>query len=365
MTLEAMTELYLRRKEERLPRLERFFRGETNYLIVQRPAYHLWGRCNSVQEIVQNNWRHMESWLGLDWSDELPHLQAWIGTGIFANAFGCEYLWREEEAPDSHVLFRSIEQVRGLPYPDYRRSPVMRLALEAIDALKEEFGGRFPMALTDTQSPVDTATLVLDATEFFVACYTHEELVRELLETVTALIIEFSRVQRQRIGEAMVSKPGHVMPSLPSLRGITLSDDNLAVSSPELNGKYSLPYNQKIAEALGGVAIHSCGVWDHTMGLLPKYDVVGIDCSVHRDWDPTPMKPERVRDAMRGTGMVVKARMGGRIEEVLADLKRLAAPDLRLIVDIFRLEPDEGRYRAAAERNYKLAAESLAELYGA
>jgi len=56
--------------------------------------------------------------------------------------------------------------------------------------------------------------------------------------------------------------------------------------------------------------------------------------------------------------------LGGRIEEVLADLKRLVTPDLRLILDIFRLEPDEERYGAIAERNYRLAAESLAELYG-
>jgi hypothetical protein len=32
-------------------------------------------------------------------------------------------------------------------------------------------------------------------------------------------------------------------------------------------------------------------------GLVGR-DVVGIDCSVHRDWDPTPNKPEAAREAM-------------------------------------------------------------------
>jgi hypothetical protein len=363
MTLAELTELYQRRREERLPRLERFFCGESNYLIVQRPGYELWERCNSVAEIVENNRRHLESWLAMQWSDELPHLQPWIGTGIYANAFGCEYLWREDNAPDSHVLYHSIEEVRGLPYPDYRRSPVMAICLETIDALNEEFQGRFPIALTDTQSPVDTATLVLDATEFFVACYTHEEVVFQFLKTITDLVIEFSQVQRQRIGEERVSRPGHVMPSLTTLRGVTLSDDNLAVSSPGLNEKYSLSCNQRIAEALGGVAIHSCGVWDHTMRKLPGHDVVGIDCSVHRDWDPTPNAPEAVRAAMQDSGIVIKARVSGHIEEALPALERLAGPGIRLIVDILRLEPDDRRYEQTARHNYERAFAKLQELY--
>ena len=217
------------------------------------------------------------------WSDELPHLQAWFGTGVYANAFGCEYLWREGEAPDSHVRYHHIEEVRGLPRPDWRGSPVMRMVLDCIDVLKERTRGRIPIALTDTQSPFDTATLVLDTSEFFTACYTEEETAHELMNTIADLVIEFSREQARHIGDELVSRPGHVMPSLPGFRGITLSDDNLAVSSPLINERFSLPCNQRIADALGGVAVHSCGAWDHTMKLLPGRGVMGIDCAVSRE----------------------------------------------------------------------------------
>jgi hypothetical protein len=365
MDLEQLSDLYLRRREERLAGVERLWRGEKRFLIIQRPAYHLWAECNSVQGVYGNNMRHMESWLSMPWSDELPHMQAWFGTGVYANAFGCEYLWRDGEAPDSHVRYHGIEEVRGLAMPDWRTSPVMGMVLECIDVLKERTRGRFPIALTDTQSPFDTATLVLDTSEFFTACYTEEETAHALMTTIADLVVAFSREQARRIGDELVSRPGHVMPSLPGFRGITLSDDNLAVSSPLINERFSLPCNQRIADALGGVAVHSCGVWDHTMKLLPGRGVMAVDCSVSPRWDPTPMTPEMVRAALKGTGIVVKARCGGTREEIEHAISALAGPDMRLILDIMRIDEDDAAYARTAESNYALAQERLAKAYGA
>jgi hypothetical protein len=364
MDFEQLSDLYLRRCEERRAGIERFWNGECGFLVVQRPTYHLWGECNTVEGVWDNNLRHMESWLAMPWSDELPHMQAWFGTGVYANAFGCEYLWRQGEAPDSHVRYHSIEEVRGITAPDWRGSPVMRMVLECIDLLKERTRGRFPIALTDTQSPFDTATLVLDTSEFFTACYTEEEMVTQLMAAITELILKFSREQARHIGEELVSRPGHVMPSLVGFRGITLSDDNLAVSSPLINEKFSLRFNQNIADELGGVAVHSCGVWDHTMKLLPGRGVMAVDCSVSPRWDPTPMTPEMVRAALGGTGIVVKARCGGTREEIEHAITELAGPDMRLVLDIMRIDEDDAAYARTAEANYALARERLARAYG-
>ena len=359
MEIGKLTELYLRRREQRENRIARFWAGETNSLVIQRPSYHLWGECNSIEKVYENNLRHMESWLSMPWSDELPHLQPWFGTGVYANAFGCEYFWRQGEAPDTHVRFHSIEEVRGIQAPDWRKSPVMGMVAECIDVLKERTRGGFPIALTDTQSPFDTATLVLDTSEFFTACYTEEETVVELMSAITQLVIEFSREQARRIGEGLVSRPGHVMPSLPSFRGITLSDDNLAVSSPPINEKFSLRFDQLIAQELGGVAIHSCGVWDRTMKLLPGRGVLAVDCSVSPRWDPTPMTPTMVREALAGTGIAVKARCGGTPEEIREAVAALAGPDMRVILDIARIDEDDAAYTRTAEANYNQARELL------
>jgi hypothetical protein len=262
------------------------------------------------------------------------------------------------------VRYTRIEDVRGLGMPDWRKSPVMRMVLEEIDILKDRTRGRFPIALTDTQSPCDTATLELDTSELFTACYTEEETAASLMEAAADLIVEFSRVQAARIGDGLVSRPGHVMPSLPSLTGITLSDDNLAVSSPQINEKFSLRFDAKVASALGGVALHSCGVWDHTMRKLRAPEVIAVDCSVARAWDPTPMTPRAVGDALEGTGIAVKARCGGTPQEIRAAVRDLARPGMRIVLDIARIDQDEDAYRAAAERNYSLAKEELERAFG-
>jgi hypothetical protein len=355
-----LVERYLERKSRRLGRLERFWAGEERFIVIQRPSYHLWGECNSVEGVCANNLRHLESWLSMDWSDEIPHMQASFGTGVYANAFGCEFLWRQGAAPDTHVRYRRIEEVRGLALPDWRRCAVMGMVLDTIDELRELGRGVIPIALTDTQSPFDTATLVLDTSEFFTACYTEEETAAELMRTIARLIVDFSHEQARRIGEGQVACPGHVMPSLTSITGITLSDDNLAVSSPHINEKFSLRFNELIAKELGGVAIHSCGVWDHTMRLFPGRGVMAVDCSVSPRWDPTPMRPEAVRKALSGTGIAVKARCGGTREEIAQAISALAGPDMRIILDIARIDEDDAAYALAAEDNYALARDLLA-----
>ena len=205
---------------------------------------------------------------------------------------------------------------------------------------------------------------MLDTSEFFTACYTDEEAVNDLMAAVTELIIAFSAEQARHIGQEMVSRPGHVMPSLPGFRGITLSDDNLAVSSPQVNEKFALRFDAVIAERLGGAAIHSCGVWDRTMRMLPGRGVMAVDCSVSPRWDPTPMTPSMVRAALGGTGIVVKARCGGTRDEIEQAIAALAGPDMRLILDIARIDEDDAAYARAAEANYALAARLLARAYG-
>lgn len=341
--------------------MERFWAGDEAYMVIQRPSYHLWGECNSVETVIANNMRHLESWLAMDWSDELPHMQAWFGTGVYANAFGCEYFWREGEAPDTHVRYHSIEEVRGLAKPDWQDGKVMRMVLDCIDGLLDLTRGSIPIAATDTQSPFDTATLVLDTSEFFANCYLEEETVAALMDTIADLIVDFTREQARHIGEGRVARPGHVMPSLTTLGGVMLSDDNLAVSSPHINGLLSLPCNERIARELGGVAIHSCGVWDKTMRLLPGRGVMAVDCSVSPTWDPTPMTPRMVRDALAGSGIVVKARCGGTKEEIEETISVLGGPDMRLMLDIARIDQDDNAYFKTAEGNYRLAHELLAK----
>lgn len=86
---------------------------------------------------MENNLEYAWALLSLDWTDDLPYLEPWVGTGIYANAFGCEYLFREFEAPHVQYLCHSVEALSRIEYPDYRQSPIMRMVLDCIDALKD------------------------------------------------------------------------------------------------------------------------------------------------------------------------------------------------------------------------------------
>ncbi len=365
MELAALADLWERRRSEREPRLLDFYAGRRSWIITQRPAYYIYAECNSVADIVANNLRQMESWLAMPWTDELPHLEPWIGTGVYANAFGCSYLWRKGEAPDVRARYTSIEQVRGIEKPDWRESPVMAMVLEAIDALAEATKGRLPVSATDPQSPCDTATLVLDTSEFFTACYTEPETVASFVATVTDLLIEFTRVQWQRIGDGRVAKPGHSIPSHPALSGISLSDDNLAVASPRVNIQVSLPVDRRLSEEFGGLFLHSCGVWHHTMrAAVEQGGATGICCALQKACDPTPDDPAEVGRALEATGVMVHARMGPALEPLLADVAKVARPGTRVMVDVLRTEPDDAAWLRLAEETYQRLDERLAEIYG-
>lgn len=347
MEINRLIDLYEKRREEKAHKLLDLLAGKSKFMVMQSVPGEIWGRCNSVEEVYQNNLKYFERLVSFAWSDEVPYLEPWIGTGVYANAFGSEILWREDNAPDAHYRYHQIAEVKDLVYPDWRKVPMMQMTLDIIRRMKEGTKGRLPIALTDTQSPYDTATLVLDSCEFFTSCYTHPEIVAVFMQQITNLLIEFSKIQMAEIGPECLAAPGHIFPSLTSLSGIAVSDDNLAVSSPDVNQLVSLPCNKQIADTFGGIAIHSCGGWSHTMGMLHENvgKVLMVDCAVDHFCDPNPNQPEEVRDVLKGTGIIAKARMGKDMIKNADIIRRLVHPDLSLIVQI---EYDE----ANAATNY-------------
>ncbi len=358
MDIQELADLYQQRLEEREQKQIDFFAStEPGFLIMQGPGTPVYNCCNEIRTIVDANLTGMANGLRNDWSDTIPYMEPWIGTGIYANAFGCEYFWREDESPHVEYRYHKIEELRDVDYPDWRESPVMRMVLDTIDALKEATDGKLPIGLTDTQSPYDTATLILDAAEFFTACYTEPEIVHRFMGLITDLIIEFSKVQAERIGDELWARPGHIMPGLRSLPGIAVSDDNLAVASPRINKEISMPYNARIGAAFDGIAVHSCGTYAHTMPALSRTEhVILIDFAASPSLDPNPNVPEEVRDGDIAPNVILKARLGGPLEQALEILPRVVNPKRKMIL---HLAYDEDR----AEETYKRVYDAASKLW--
>ncbi|MFA5204159.1 MAG: uroporphyrinogen decarboxylase family protein [Lentisphaeria bacterium] len=360
MDIQRLADLQLERTAARKAKLTDFYdpSGSTRFLIMQTGPCLRCDECNSVKQVVENNLRQLAGDLAVTWTDELPYLEPWLGTGVYANAFGCEYVWREGAAPHVHYKYMKIDELRNVAKPDWRNSPLLLMVLDAIDALKEAGADSFPIALTDTQSAFDTATLILDAVEFFASCHEEAELAAHFMNRINELVAEFSAEQLRRIGPALAARPGHIMPSFAGGPGIAVSDDNLAVASPHINETFSLPCNKRLAGLFGGVAIHSCGPWHHTMRkAFEEGGALMVDCALHKSCDPCPNQPAAVRDALKGLKKpILKIRLGGSLEEIEALVEEVFDPSLKLVVHIPLVKDDE-------ERRYKRLQGRLEKLY--
>ncbi|MDI6858353.1 MAG: uroporphyrinogen decarboxylase family protein [Dehalococcoidia bacterium] len=210
--------------------------------------------------------------------DFVPHIQAQGGVTVFASAFGCEVEFFEHTLPWAHPVIKADdppEKVYELEPPDVTSGQLGQM-LEFTDYFIAQTQGRYPLALTDLQGPLDTAYLVWEPSAFMLAMYTNPKEVHHLMRMVTDLIIRFVREQRSRCPEYL---PCHYPPLwLPDGHGIAISDDGLAVISAKLYEEFCLPYVNELSDEFGGMMIHSCGNFVHQFGNLEKvHNLRGIN----------------------------------------------------------------------------------------
>ena len=121
------------------------------------------------------------------------------------------------------------------------------------------------------------------------------------------------------------------MPSAPGVGGISVSDDNQSFCSAFFNRTFTNLYNDELGRLFGGVAIHSCGNWTHTMPALREMKHLMVaDCAVHRLMDPCPNDAGAVASAMEGSGAVMQMRCPGRKEDIDEVVEKAARPGVRL-----------------------------------
>ncbi len=324
-------------------RMRRFLEGksESNILLVEKESDNFL-ICRTPQESLEIQLDILTRQMDLQ-CDYVPFLEPWFGVGVYANAFGAEYVWIDGESAQTHYIVFNEEQAARLEKPSIEDSPVMKLVLEAIDYFMEETKGLIPIACTDTQSPLDTITLLWDTASFFTATYTAPEVVHGLLQKITDLIVEFSRCQVQHMGQTWV-QPGHIMVSARGGYGLSISDDNMVMVSPKHYAEFSAPYNGQIAAAFGGLAVHSCGdTYRQLPEVLKTRGLVMVDGAFSQELDPNPIRSvELFRDQIKGTGVILHARLGADWPEILPSLYH---PDLRLALVVPVPGPGEPKDR--------------------
>ncbi|MFB3902532.1 MAG: uroporphyrinogen decarboxylase family protein [Acidobacteriota bacterium] len=348
---------FLSVKEKRDRFIEEWFSGKraAEAPVLITPPFNMWdGTCADRELFLRVNLWAMATSAGWASDTVFPHLQPWYGVGIHAAAFGCEYVWLEEGgAPQTYPVYQSADELSGLKTPDLSTCAPMQEVLERIRWYRSVTKDRLPISLTDTQSPNDTASLILEVSEFFTVSSYEPERVAGLMEAITNVIIRFAESQLEAIGPNL-SLPGHQMLCHPNWNGISMSDDNMAFLSPAAYANACLPFNGRIAERFGGVAVHSCGNIIHNLpGLLQTPQLRQLECAgcaLTKDTEPNPNEPEALRDAFKGTDAVLKVRVN-KTELDLVD--RFLAPGVKVafsVTGVQTREESEAVYAAFKKR---------------
>jgi hypothetical protein len=231
-----------------------------------------------IRQLLQDKATQLNAQLGLlAWREALnigddfvPHLQPQGGVTVFASAFGCPVDFFDHTLPWAHPVIGADdppEKVYDLAPPAVDAGQLGDM-LAYTDYFVAETAGRYPVAITDLQGPLDTAYLVWESSAFMMAMHTTPREVHHLMRLVTDLIIRYVKAQRARAPEFL---PCHFPPLwLPDRRGISVSDDGLAVIGPALYREFCLPYMNELSEEFGGVMIHSCGNFAHQFDNLEQ-----------------------------------------------------------------------------------------------
>jgi hypothetical protein len=67
-------------------------------------------------------------------------------------------------------------------------------------------------------------------------------------------------------------------PWLPDGLGISVSNDDWVMISPEMHDEFHVPYLNQLSEEFGGIYLHSCGNWRHQFSSLEKiYQLRGME----------------------------------------------------------------------------------------
>ncbi len=316
--------------------------------LASREGIAVWQRVR-VAEVFRDGCRDLHASLrrqlggltkALDYLTDAPnYLEPWYGIGVTASAFGAEYDWPEGQAPVTRPLYRTVHDAADLVPRPVEQSAIMRHVLTMIDTFLEETQGRIPMSWSDLQNPLNVATELVETSGFFLGLVDAQAQVRRILSAITDEVIRFTQEQTRRIGDRLV-RPGHGFASARTGTGIGLSSDNLVMISPRAYRQFCVENDARIGAAFGGAAIHSCGDWARwAEAVKANPQLRMVDAAFTPRTDPNTNDAVAFRAAFAGTGIVVQARMVGDPDEVLAHVRQLWGPGMRLMVVTYEQDP--------------------------
>ena len=325
-----------------LQQCRRFWQAESGVLVNRRMR---------IAEVFSYGCKNMKASLewqlgglqkSMEYKADIPNfLTPWYGIGTVASAFGADYIWKEKQSPAIRPKFSSVKEALNYTPAAVSQTHIGKHTLDMIDYFLEKTGGRIPMSLTDTQSPLNIAGNIVEMTSFFIEMLDNPQAVKTLLNRLAELLVEFTHEQIERVGNAL-AMPGHGYSSCRSFEGLGMSDDNALMISSQQYLELAAGAVEHAGKPFGGSTFHSCGDWSDKVEMVKK--IAGlrmVDGAFSAATDPTPNPQEPFAEAFANTGIVVNARIVGGVKTIADSVRRLWKPGMKLIVVTFCQSPEE------------------------
>lgn len=278
----------------------------------------------------------------IEYEMDIPNfLEPWYGIGTVAAAFGAEYDWKPGQAPAIEPPFHSVEEALKKGITPVEETLIGKHTLQMIEYFLERTQGRLPISLTDTQSPMNTASFLIETSNFYMSFYDNPEGLKQLLELISEQLIRFTRRQMELIEDAMVY-PGHGFAGSRAFSGLGMSDDVMITLSPEQYREFEIPVIQRVGDQFEGFAFHSCGNWSgRTETVKSIANLVMVDGAFSAQTDPDCNLTAPFAESFSETGVAVNARIVGDAETVVDKVRQLWTAGMKLIVVTYCKTPQE------------------------
>jgi uroporphyrinogen-III decarboxylase len=162
----------------------------------------------------------------------------WAEFGMISNppSFGAKCIWPEDGFPTCEPVLRDYADIADLAVPDVRADGLLPLILARVQQnlpAIQAAGHRVRFAAA--HGPLTIGSYLLDHTPFFLGMRTEPAAIHRLLEITTQFVIDWLRLQKERI---------------PSIDGILVLEDMMGFVGVQDFREFALPYMTRIFASL-------------------------------------------------------------------------------------------------------------------
>lgn len=242
-----------------------------------------------IKEFVPDIIRYYET--QIRWLDELgdhavPIAHLGTGTQVYAAAFGCPVHEYEDSNPAALPIAKCANEADLVAEPDLWNCRGLVRVFELAEAVQQELGPDVVLGPPDLQTGFDTAALIWDKSDFYLAMLTEPEAVHRLVGKCGGLLRKFLvELRRQYPNMTPGHCPrGYVPPDL----GWWASNDECGAFSTPLFEEFCLPEMIELSQTFGSFGMHCCADAEHQFESFKKIPNFYAFNRVpgRRGWDP-------------------------------------------------------------------------------